>query len=158
MYTLIKTDDRISKSNDFTTNIDKSVEKTSWDIVDLEIPINTKLMVYDFTNGYEFHAIRTGGEYHADIETILPDDTQLAYSMFGSNWSWDRRPVLVMVGDKTYAASIACMPHSDDTIDGNDMDGFLCLHFLNSRKHLTGEIDTDHQVAVEDAYNWAHNN
>jgi hypothetical protein len=66
---------------------------------------------------------------------------------------WQRRPCLITIGTRTFAASLEGMQHGDDTISNNGMDGQVCLHFTNSQGHASGEVSTSHKEAIEYAYN-----
>ena len=35
------------------------------------------------------------------------------------------------------------------------MTGQICMHFTNSKGHESGKVDTNHQKAIQEAYDWA---
>jgi hypothetical protein len=45
------------------------------------------------------------------------------------------------------------MPHGGQTIRGNNFRGQFCIHFLGSRVHRSGKVDTSHQSMIEQAFN-----
>ena len=133
--------------------------------------IGTKAKVTDVSTGKVFYIIRTYGKNHADCEAATKSDTSIIKDLWGGNWSWDRRPVVITIGDTKIAASIAAMPHAGldskdankyissrsggygrgqnlDKIKNNNMNGVIDVHFLNSRTHNTNKIDNKHQAAV----------
>ncbi|MDD2481048.1 MAG: peptidoglycan-binding protein [Lutispora sp.] len=130
--------------------------------------------VIDLWTGKSFNIMRTYGRNHADCETKTAEDTKIMKEIYGGNWSWNRRPIIVVTGDKRIAASMAGMPHAGleskpknvtvkgrsggfgtgtnlDTVKGNNMNGHFDIHFLNSRTHGTNKVDSAHQKAVKQA-------
>lgn len=133
--------------------------------------------VYDIWTGKSFYIMRTFGYNHADCETLTALDTALLKSLYGGEFNWDRRPVLVYTNGVIIAASLSGMPHAGrddmprdawvpnrsqnygtganlDAIKGNDMDGVFDLHFYLSRTHFSNAIEPRHQDAVMMAYNY----
>lgn len=102
----------------------------------------------DPATGRQFKVKRLGGSNHADIEPLTPADTAAIKAMAGGSWTWDPKPVHVIVGGRTLAASMNFMPHQLDTVPGNGMEGHLCLHFRHSTTHVDGLERADHQAAV----------
>ena len=121
--------------------------------------------VYDVKTGIVWWAHRWSGAAHADIEPLTAADTARLCQIYGVNdaqeiWDnnlWHRRPCLVTIGNRTFACSLFGMPHNPDgdTIANNNMTGQICMHFTNSKGHDSGKIDTYHQQAIQDAYDWA---
>lgn len=137
--------------------------------------------VYDIRTGRTFKIKRTYGHNHADCETLTAADTKVMKSIYGGDWSWDRRPIIVTVNGRKLAASMAGMPHAGvegkpadtyvssrsggygggdnlDAVKGNNMSGVFDVHFLNSRTHGTNKVDTKHQQAIKNAAEWAEKN
>lgn len=69
-------------------------------------------------------------------------------AIYGGNWSWERKAVVVKIGDRRVAASMNGMPHGNSDITGNNFPGHFCLHFLGSALHKTGSPDPNHQAMV----------
>ncbi|NTV88738.1 MAG: peptidoglycan-binding protein, partial [Clostridiales bacterium] len=124
---------------------------------------------------------RTYGHNHADCETLTAADTKVMKKIYGGEWSWTRRAVIVTVGDTKIAASIAGMPHAGsdkssankyissrsggygrgqnlDAVKGNGMSGVFDLHFYGSRTHNSGRVDSKHQKMINSAVAWAKEN
>lgn len=149
--------------------------------VDKLFKIGTVAEIYDINTGKTFHIKRTYGSNHADCETPTMEDTKIMKEVFGGEWTWVRRPVIVRFGDYVFAASLAGMPHAGDddkprnktvssrsggygrgmnldAVKENAMDGHFDLHFYKSRTHATNSIDTKHQANVKKAAEWAYEN
>ncbi len=139
--------------------------------------INDTAKVYDIWTGKSFYIMRTFGYNHADCETLTALDTAILKSLYGGEFNWDRRPVLIYTNGTIIAASLSGMPHAGrddmpkdawvpdrsvnygtganlDAIKGNDMDGVFDLHFYLSRTHFSNAIEPRHQDAVMQAYNY----
>jgi peptidoglycan hydrolase-like protein with peptidoglycan-binding domain len=137
--------------------------------------------VYDIGTGLSFKVKRTYGHNHADCEALTATDTKTMKKIFGGSWSWDRRAVIVSVGDVKIAASIAGMPHAGldkyaanrtvssrsggfgrgenlDAVKGNNMNGVFDVHFYGSRTHESNRTDSQHQAKVKEAAKWAEKN
>lgn len=121
--------------------------------------------VYDVKTGIVWWAHRWSGGYHADIEPLTAADTARLCQIYGVDdaqdiWDdnlWQRRPCLVTIGTRTFACSLMGMPHNPDgdTISNNNMTGQICMHFTNSKGHDSGKVDSYHQKAIQEAYDWA---
>lgn len=133
-----------------------------------------KVSVTDVDTGITFWAARTGGSSHSDTETLSSGDTMLLKEIYGGEWSWERRAVIVTIGTQRIAASMTGMPHAGrediparvivedrsegygtgvnyDSIKGNGMSGHFDIHFLRSRTHGTDRIDERHQAMAQKA-------
>lgn len=74
--------------------------------------IGDTAQVYDIRTGRTFNIKRTYGYNHADCETLTAKDTEIMLSIYGGSWSWERRPIIVIVNGRKMAASMAGMPHA----------------------------------------------
>lgn len=133
--------------------------------------------IYDIKSGRSFMIKRTYGYNHADCETLTAEDTKIMLDIFGGEWSWERRAIIVTVDGRKMAASMAGMPHAGtdnaaadtyvkwrsggygagsnlDGVKNNNMHGVFDVHFLNSRTHGTNRVDTEHQKQVKVAADW----
>lgn len=152
-----------------TTNLDFAiypVEKIDWFTGGIQemLPRGANFKVYDVKTGIVWWAHRWSGVKHADIETLTAADSARLCQIYGvSNLQqivtenmWERRPCLVTIGTRTFAASLDGMQHNPngDTISNNGMDGQICLHFTNSTGHSPdAPVSTTHAEAIEYAYN-----
>jgi len=110
-----------------------------------------EVTVIDVETGIKFNVIMVGGHNHADVEPATKSDTAKLKKIYGGEWSWSRRAVVVKISGKWIAASINGMPHGYETVSGNGMDGQVCIHFLNSKTHVRNLPDADHQAMVRKA-------
>ncbi len=145
-----------------------------WKGVQYVIPMGSIIEVTDFYTGVSFIAKRTLGANHADVETLTADDTNILKDIYGGSFSWKRRPVIVEYNGRKIAASMSGMPHAGndsspggyytswrsdsygpgtnfDYVKNNGMDGHFDIHFLNSTRHVDGEIDDTHQENIKKA-------
>lgn len=116
--------------------------------------------IEDVYTGKTFKVKRTFGTNHADIEALTTYDTQVIKSIWGG-FSWERRPVIVHIDGRRWAASMAGMPHAGNTLNAiknNGMYGVMDLHFRGSRRHKEGTIaatvDPLHQKAISIALSY----
>ena len=108
--------------------------------------------VIDVETKKSYYVQRVGGYNHADVQPIDAENTAIMKSLYDGVWSWTRRAVWVEINGTYVAASINGMPHGYTLIEGNNMDGHTCIHFLNSKTHGTKRVDEAHQNAVATAY------
>ena len=104
--------------------------------------------IKDVNTGKTFKARRRFGSNHLDSEPLTASDTATLKSIYGGEWSWNRRAILVLYNGHVYAASMNGMPHGTSTITNNNFDGHFCIHFYKSRTHETNKVDEAHQNCV----------
>ena len=109
---------------------------------------NCVYTIKDIYTGKTFKAVRRFGSNHLDSEPQTAADTATLKSIYGGEWSWNRRPILVMYNGHVYAASMNGMPHGTCGITNNNFPGHFCIHFYNSRTHGTKKVDAAHQNCV----------
>ena len=136
------------------TRINVTVSNLNWfDSVHEQFPTYTKTRVIDIRSGLTYYVYRNGGHFHADVEPIDRENTNIFYKIYNNNWSWARRPVWVEIQpDFWVAASINGYPHGNAYIKNTGMDGHTCIHFLKSKTHGTKRVDEAHQECVAYAY------
>ncbi|MBR3494984.1 MAG: peptidoglycan-binding protein [Clostridia bacterium] len=118
------------------------------------IPKGAVFQVKDCWTGRIFQCRRWSGANHMDSMPLTKDDTRVMKSIYGQ-WSWRRRPVLVMYQGRVYAASMNGMPHGTTTIKNNNFPGHFCIHFYGSMTHGTKRVDENHQSCVSTAMHYA---
>lgn len=106
--------------------------------------------VTDVRTGISFSVRRKGGTKHADTEPLTKSDTRKMKKASGGSWSWNRRPIIVTIGGKRYAASMNTMPHGESSLD-NGYPGHFCIHFTESHTHGSDKVDAAHQSAINTA-------
>jgi len=133
------------------------IELLAWSTVRNIIPQNTPLTVIDVRTQLSFQMISFSHGSHADVFPATTEDTNILRQAFGGRWCWEPRPMLLIVGERTFAASMSGMPHGSGGRN-NGMNGHVCMHFLYSRTHNGNRShERDHQNAVREAYNTASN-
>ena len=127
-------------------------------------PRGTNVKVYDVYTGLVWWAHRWAGGLHVDAEPLTAADTATLCKIYGvskasdikESTHWQRRPCLITIGTRTFACSLYGVPHNPDgnTIKDNNYDGQLCIHFTNSKIHKSGKVDSNHEAAIQ--YAWEH--
>lgn len=130
-------------------------------------------VVTDVETGLSFSVKRTYGTNHADVEPLTKKDTEIIKKIWGG-FSWERRAVVVEVGDYLIAASMTAMPHAGldsvaankytkgrsggygygvnlDAVKNNGCSGVMDIHFKNSRTHTTNVVQKVHQDMIKKA-------
>ncbi len=112
----------------------------------------TSVTVVDVETGLRFNVRRTGGHFHADSEPLTKEDTETMHEIYGGHWTWNRRAIVLIIGDRYIAASMNGMPHVNDPSQSNGFPGHFCIHFLHSRGHASGKECPVHQSMVMYAF------
>ncbi len=99
-------------------------------------------IIRDYETEVQFHVRMLGGFNHCDIEALTAEDTAVMLKLFGT-WQWSPRAVVIFKDGMNIAASLSGMPHSFDTISGNNMDGHCDLYLYNSLPHGS-DVDTQY--------------
>ena len=121
--------------------------------------------VYDVKTGIVWWAHRWSGGSHVDAEPLTAADTARLCKCYGVSTAqeikdknlYQRRPLLVTIGSRTFACSLYGVPHNypdGDTISTNNFKGQVCIHFTNSKTHDSNKVDSGHAEAIE--YAWQH--
>jgi LysM repeat protein len=129
----------------------RGIHEVPWSIVNKLWSVGEVIKVIDIETGKSFQAKRYGGVYHADTEPLTKQDTQTMRKIYGGHWSWSRRAVIIQCHNLYISASMNGMPHGGETIHNNGFRGQFCIHFLGSRVHRSGKVDSTHQLMVEEA-------
>ncbi|WP_164984904.1 LysM peptidoglycan-binding domain-containing protein [Ammoniphilus sp. CFH 90114] len=111
-------------------------------------PIGATARVVDIATGQTWNIKRTIGAFHADCEPLTSRDAEIMKAVWGGNYSWSVRPVLLEVNGRRLAASMSSMPHDIQYITDNNFAGHADVHFLNSLRHKDAQVDPRHQEAV----------
>lgn len=131
------------------------IQKLHWNTVNKIMARKTYITVTDIDTGITFTSYRMGGTLHADVEPVSKSDVADMKKAYGGKWSWARRAVIVTLADGTrLAGSMNGMPHGRDTFKNNNFNGQFCIHFLGSKIHKSGRIDSAHQSMVKKAANF----
>lgn len=123
-------------------------ELMDWEYASWILDTHNIATIKDIQTGNSFKIRRYGGSNHSDSEPLTAGDAAIMKSIYGGQWSWASRAVLVHTNGKVLAASMAGMPHSYDSIPGNNFDGHFDLYFLNSRTHYSNALVPERQQMV----------
>ena len=126
-------------------------EALAWPEPGRLIPVGGRFALEDVRSGRWLQVVRYGGHHHVDVEPASRADTAVLRELFGGSWSWRRRPVVAVVGERRLAGSINGMPHGGGSVARNDFPGHFCLHFPGSWLHLRGRPDPSHQLMARQA-------
>ena len=172
-----------------TTGCEKDIEnkkesKKYSDLIDYKDALqilkeDDEATVLDIKSGITFKVKRVTGGFNtlADVETLSKYDTEKLLDAIGGNFSIIRRPVIVTVGNKKIAASIAPFEHSGredkpygeiidnrsgstgtginlDSIRENGLIGVIDIYFYNSLTPGINRVDERHQEMVLEAYDY----
>ncbi|BCB03474.1 hypothetical protein [Bacillus sp. KH172YL63] len=124
-----------------------SVEILPWDQVNEIIPKGSYFTIIDVESGLSFNVQRRAGSKHADVQPVTEKDTKVMKTIYGGNWSWDRRAILVLVNDHLIPASMNGMPHGAGALQ-NNFPGHFCVHFSGSTTHKTPTPDPAHKIMI----------
>lgn len=132
----------------------EQIKVLNWDWFDVvQYILPSIFKVIDVYSGKCYSVKLIGGHNHADVEPIDANNTQIFKDIYGGEWSWSRRPVWVQINDTTYlCASINGYPHGNSYVEGSNLGGHTCIHFLNSKTHGTEKVDEAHQSCIQYAY------
>ena len=127
----------------------------------------SNVKVYDVKTGLVWWAHRWSGGLHVDAEPLSAADTAVLCKIYDvskasdikESTHWQRRPCLITIGTRTFACSLYGVPHNldGDTIKNNNFEGQLCIHFTNSKIHKSGKVDSNHEAAIQYAWENAPN-
>ena len=126
-------------------------ERLTWEQVRPLFPVGGTAEVRDLETGLTFRVHRHRGDAHADVEPLTVEDARTLKRIYGGEWSWKRRAVVVTLGERRVAGSMNGMPHGWGDIFDNEFPGHSCIHFWQSRVHGTWRIDPGHQLMVHKA-------
>lgn len=137
----------VATSNHSSSPISFDIQLLPWKMVDPVIPKYSKFTIIDVESGKHFQVQRRAGSQHADVQPLNKTETLIMKEIYHGEWSWKRRAIIVMIGDKWFAASMHGMPHGAGALD-NQFPGHFCVHFLGSTTHKTDKMDFSHKLMV----------
>lgn len=129
------------------SDIDYKIEMLNWNEVNHILPKYSKFIVLDVETGKRFNVQRRAGSHHADVQPLTPKDTKIMKKIYGGNWSWKRRAIIVIHKNQWIAASMHGMPHGAGALK-NNFPGHFCIHFYGSTTHRTNSMDLSHMLMV----------
>lgn len=132
---------------DVNTPLSFRIELLPWEEVDEILPNKSKFAIIDVETGLLFHVQRRAGSRHADVQPLTSEDTMIMKKIYNGKWSWNRKAIIVLAGDKMIAASMSGMPHGAGALK-NNFRGHFCVHFFGSTTHRSNRVDPAHQLMI----------
>nr|WP_228027728.1 hypothetical protein [Bacillus fonticola] len=123
------------------------VSLLSWEEANKLLPNKSTFTVLDIETGKSFLVQRRAGSQHADVQPVTKKDTNIMKDVYGGEWSWKRRAIIVLSGETWIAASMHGMPHGAGALP-NDFPGHFCIHFLGSTTHASHKMDVSHHLMM----------
>ncbi|MEH7500452.1 hypothetical protein V7152_00195 [Neobacillus drentensis] len=127
--------------------ISYNIELLNWKEVNQILPKYTKFTVMDVETGKKFKVQRRAGSHHADVQPLTSKDTKIMKRIYGGEWSWKRRAIIVIHKEQWIAGSMHGMPHGAGAL-ANNFPGHFCIHFYGSTTHRTNSMDLSHMLMV----------
>ncbi|ALC90218.1 hypothetical protein AM500_10815 [Bacillus sp. FJAT-18017] len=127
--------------------VKRGAAMTPWDEARQVFPRYSKFTVVDVETGLSFNVQRRAGSRHADVQPLTAKDTKIMKKIYGGKWSWKRRAIYAVKGNKKIAASMNGMPHGAGALQ-NKFPGHFCIHFNKSSTHRRREMDLSHKLMV----------
>lgn len=126
----------------------KSGELYDWSkIVSESFPVGSRATVTDYNTGLTFTVERTGGTNHADIQPVDRTSYENLLSAFGGGVSWEKRAVIVEVGELRIAGSLFGYPNQNNVLKNGLSSGSYCLYFSGSKSDIgVGTPDAEHDA------------
>ncbi|OEF98756.1 hypothetical protein BHF68_00645 [Desulfuribacillus alkaliarsenatis] len=128
--------------------LDRGAYMDWWTEAQYVFPIGAVAKVTDIHTGLSWYTKRTIGANHADVEPLTARDTQIMLQVWGGQWSWQTRPILIEIDGHRLAASASAMPHDIQFITDNNFNGHYDIYFGNSTRHVDGRADLNHERNV----------
>jgi hypothetical protein len=122
-----------------------------WEEANELFPKYAVAKITDIYSGASFYVQRREGSSHIDAQPLTAEDTAIMKEIYGGNWSWERKGIIVEIGGHRIAASMHGMPHGAGKIPDNDFPGHFCIHFFGSVIHGGGMDLRHHQEILKAA-------
>lgn len=114
------------------------------------------VQIYDPASGYGWKLKTLSLGRHFDSEPLTAEDTLYMNAAFGGSTTWTPKPVYVKLSSGTWTlATMHNVPHLSGSIQNNNFDGHLCVHFLRDMDECTKNdpnYGVQHQKAIRDAW------
>lgn len=110
-------------------------------------PVGSRAVVTDYNTGLQYTVQRTGGTNHADVQVVDSTSYNNLLSSFGGGISWEKRAVIVEIGDLRIAASIFGYPNKNNVLKNGLSKGSYCIYFSGSKSDIGGGLpDAEHEA------------
>ena len=126
----------------------QSGQLIAWPQVKKMLTEGSTYTIIDYNTSKSFSVVYLGGANHAEVESASAADTATYKEVFGGEFNYSKRPVLLSIDGIQIAASLHGEPHGEDSISRNEMSGHSCLFFEGSLSHVGSLPDTEHLKQV----------
>lgn len=123
-------------------------ELVAWNEVKGLLSTGSAYTITDYNTGTAFTMVYAGGENHAEMECKDAQNASIYKDIFGGEYNYSKRSVVVTINGRHIAASLSGWPHGSDSYPSNDMPGHTCLFFDGSLSHVGNLPDAEHQELV----------
>ncbi len=123
-------------------------ELVAWDEVKPLLSVGTAYAIVDYNTGMSFIMAFTGGGNHAEMECQDAFNAGIYKEVFGGEYNYSKRSVVVTINGRKIAASLFGWPHGSDEYPANEMGGHACLFFDGSLSHVGSLPDAEHQELI----------
>ena len=115
-------------------------ELVSWETVKSQLRAGRTYSIIDCYSGTQFSMAFIEGENHAEMKCVSAEDEEIYKELFGGEYNYSKRPVLITLNGKNVAASLQGMPHGTDS--------HSCMYFDGSLSHvgMLSDIEQLNQV------------
>lgn len=111
-----------------------------------------KITVFDPATNLQWTLRLYSLGHHADSEPLTATDTAIMFKAFGYTNTWTPKPVYVKLPNGTWTlATMHNVPHLTGSIQDNNFDGHLCVHFLRTLEECAAndpDYGMTHQKAI----------
>ncbi len=126
-------------------------ELVPWSEVHKLLTVGQTYTITDYNSVTTFSMIYVSGKNHAEMECPDAINSGIYKGLFGDEYNFSKRSVLITVGSRRIAASLQGWPHGEDSIAENGMDGHACLFFEGSLSDVGALPDAEHMELVQKA-------
>ncbi len=103
-------------------------ELINWETVKSQLEAGQTYTITDCYSGTQFSMTFVDGENHAEMRCAAMEDEAAYKELFGGEYNYSKRPVLITLNGKNVAASLQGMPHGTDS--------HSCMYFDGSLSHV----------------------
>lgn len=111
-----------------STTMAATGELVSWETVKSQLRSGQTYIITDCYSGTQFSMTFVEGENHAEMKCVTAEDEAVYKELFGGEYNYSKRPVLITLNGKNTAASLQGMPHGTNN--------HSCMYFDGSLSHV----------------------
>ncbi len=111
-----------------STTMAATGELVNWKTVKPQLRAGQTYTITDCYSGAQFSMTFVDGENHAEMRCAAAEDEAVYKELFGGEYNYSKRPVLITLNGKNVAASLQGMPHGTGS--------HSCMYFDGSLSHV----------------------